>query len=103
MRDAVATWEHQLGEASGNPDRLAEQWTSFAATLARHAAALDPAGESDSTVLRALLEAFVAATAKAADDARYVDAYAEWRRQDAEAADVRTGALEASADRWKDD
>ena len=76
--------------------------TRFSLALARRARALDQL-DNQRALFRTTLELFVDAAEKAVKDLEFVRAHEEWAQADEEGAAVHTGALAASADRWRDE
>jgi hypothetical protein len=103
IREAIGAWEEFAARGGDDPERLDELWRSFAGILVRHVNALDEPKTTDSALIRACLEAFVAATNKTVEEMEHLSAYAEWAREDEEAQAVRQGAAVASSGRWQDE
>jgi hypothetical protein len=59
--------------------------------------------DNQSALFRSTFELFVEATEKAVEDLEFVGAYEEWSEADDEGKAVRSGALGAAADRWRDE
>lgn len=81
---------------------LRDAMTGFCLAIARRARAL---GELDnqSALFRSTFELFVDVTEKAVEDREFVRTYKAWAAEDAEGRAFRKGALEAAANRWRDE
>jgi hypothetical protein len=102
-RDAFRTWHGLLDpDADVSDAALREALNGFCLAVARRAKAFDEF-ENQSALIRAMSELFVDATEKVAADLEFIDAYAEWAREDTEGPAIRRAALAAAADRWRDE
>jgi hypothetical protein len=102
-REAFRTWgelRERDGAVEGDP--LREAMTTFCLSVGRRARSFDEL-DNQSELFRSLLELFVVATEKAAEDLQFVRAYEEWAQEDEEGSALRRAALEAAADRWRDE
>jgi hypothetical protein len=99
-REAFVTWRDLL--AADDEGAFRDAMSGFCLAVARRARSLD-ALDNQSELFRSTFELFVEATEKAVQDREFVRAYEEWAQADDEVAAVREGALEAAADRWRDE
>ena len=101
-RDAFRTWQELLAADDASGSAVTDAMTGFSLAVARRAKAFDEF-DNQSALIRATFELFVEATEKVAEDLKFTEAYEEWAEKDAEGSSVRRGALEAAAERWRDE
>ena len=101
LRDAFGLWAELL-EEEDLPSELADVGQHCSLLFIRQRRDFAQF-ENQSQFLRAAFELFVRATEKAAEERDYARRYREWAEQDAEASELRAGALRASAGRWRDE
>lgn len=101
-REAFSTWRDLLAANDAGGDALRDAMSGFCLAVARRARSLDEL-DNQSELFRSTFELFVEATEKAVADLEFVSAYEEWAQADDEGAAVRSGALAAAADRWRDE
>jgi hypothetical protein len=87
--------------AASDRRRSGEFGRAFEHYLLDHLSELDPK-PSDSALLRAMLESWIAASDRVLEDEALVDAYREWSTEDDDGAAFRDGAVRAGAEIWNE-
>ena len=102
-REAFHTWGALLetdDPAAGNT--LRDALTSFCLAVGRRVRDTDRP-ENQSELFRATFELLVDATERAVRNREAIATYEAWAKDDEEGVAIREAALEAAADRWRDE
>jgi hypothetical protein len=98
VRRAFELWERRLGGHGPEADIALAEY--LLATLEAVRAAPP---DNQSAMLRSVIKAFVASSEKVEEDVRALRRYRAWAEEDGDATAVREGALQAAAERWREE